>query len=104
MIGVDDVDARPRFIQLIAFDPRRHDEQSKPGRSATTRVSSARWSSTTVIGPVHVLDDQYQPVRAGQMPDEGGDGISLAAIAGLVVHRVVERADIARLFQIQKIV
>ena len=57
-----------------------------------------------LVGPVQVLNRQQPGTIAACLRDEPGEGRALAAVAGCVVHRVIERPQLGRLRQVQEVV
>ena len=53
---------------------------------------------------MQVLNRQQPRTIAARARDESGDGRPLAAVAGCVVHRIIERTQLGRLRQVQEVV
>ena len=92
----------PCEVERVALDARGHDQQPRTvgngGRQRRKMREDLR------IGPMQILDDQQRrAVPAGICGERGGER-ALAAVAGGVVHRIVERAPFGGLGQVKQVV
>ena len=92
----------PGVVERVALDPRGHDQD---GAAGGRRIGKARQViEGGLIGPVHVLDGEQEGRQRAGLAHQRGDRFARAAAARRAVHGVIERAQIGRLRQVQKIV